>query len=560
MTTKSFSGQKGILSIVLAVVIMGSMFAMQPMQQAFAAGSTIVTTTSPQSPQTTDDYEGERRVFTINGIIFAFYFDGSNIVYKKSSDNSQTWGSATSTGSGIIAADKVRWTIARSDLSNGQKYVVVLYWQLSGSNHNFYAIRGTINSTSATISWSSPILLGYTATSNCTGNNDGACAAAVAATDSNGVIYAAFRWISGGASTYSYQIKKSSDGGLNWVDSLAQVNGASANRIDMTLTRLNNTKMLFVYAKYESSELNYRVFDGSAWGSVQTTSGAGMNVNQKKQISSDSNSTSFAFVAFVTGGTSGTLKVARFSNTGTFQAFETVDSTQSHSFPTVTADPKDNILVYSIAGGKVLHTKRLGDDRYTTLNAVYGDAFNSPDQLTAGVWYGGTIWREGTSSPYTLRYSGIIPQGYVLPCPGSYSPSNPCVWLVPASDPTYRLTIPVDGITSACVGGGGGNCLFGDWRFEKRILVHFPLGDRYDAGGNYYWISCDPLHPGLCHADTVGIGYGEDQTLVLNNVLEGVPFYMTVQERYTGGSFLGIDLPDTWTTIDIYMPLGMTAP
>jgi hypothetical protein len=190
-------------------------------------------------------------------------------------------------------------------------------------------------------------VIGFTAANAGACGSGGGCAASSAVVDSAGNIYAALTWLAGGATQYSYKIMKSSNAGSSWSFSLNQVNSVSNNRPTMAITTLNSTKMLFAYGLYELSELKYRVFDGTNWGSMQTTSGAEMPVNVRKQISAASNSTQTAFVAFTSGGISGSLKVARFSNLGSFQAFETADSILSHSLPSITIARDNTIHIFS---------------------------------------------------------------------------------------------------------------------------------------------------------------------------------------------------------------------
>ncbi|AFU59868.1 hypothetical protein Ngar_c29500 [Candidatus Nitrososphaera gargensis Ga9.2] len=275
---------------------------------------TLTTTSNQNSPTKTDYYQREKRIIESGDMVkFAFYYDGSNILYRNSIDDDKTWsGTAVSTGSGVLASDTFRWTVIATTYQDNE-YAVLLYWTPAGSNMNFYVLRGQI--ANETITWSSPILLGYTFANSAACGSGGACAAVAAATDIDGKIYAAFSYGSGGSSTYSYQIMRSVDGGLNWAVSLAQIDNVSTERPVMSITGLNGSKMLFVYALYESSDLKYRVFDGTNWGSAQSASGTDMGVNTVKQISAATmNSTRTAYVAYLSGGNSGTMHVERFSN------------------------------------------------------------------------------------------------------------------------------------------------------------------------------------------------------------------------------------------------------
>jgi hypothetical protein len=175
----------------------------------FIDPTTVSTITAVLSPGSSDYYEGERREVRIGNNLFMFYFDGSNIVYRSSTDFGGTWSSATSSGSGAINGDAYRYTVTTEKIS-GTDYVTLLYYKASGSNTNFYGKRGSVSLTS--ITWSSETLLFSAANFASCGTN--VCAASVASVDTSGNVYAAFRWIPSGASSYKYQIMKSADGGL----------------------------------------------------------------------------------------------------------------------------------------------------------------------------------------------------------------------------------------------------------------------------------------------------------------------------------------------------------
>lgn len=232
----------------------------------------------------------------------------------------------------------------------------------------------------------------------------------MAATDTDANIYAAFRYRSGGSSTYSYQIMKSTDGGLNWSVSLSQVDNVSNNRIVMALAPLTSGKMLFAYALYESPNLQYRVFDGTSWGSVQTASSTNMGTNTIKQISADSiNSTKTAYVAYLSSGNSGSLYVARFANTtGAFEGNETATTSGSHQLPSITISFDDIIHIYTVSSGKLYETRKNASGWQAPVTP-YGDTFYSINELTSqisGFESEGVFWREGSSAPYTLKYDG----------------------------------------------------------------------------------------------------------------------------------------------------------
>jgi hypothetical protein len=355
-------------------------------------------------------------ITTSSSRLNAFYYDSSNIVYRTSDDMGHTWSSTISLGTGTVASDKHRWTVL-SYTKDGQQHVNVVYWHVVGSNTNFYSKAGVVTWPSADISWDSPVLVdSTTVNSNCI-SASGSCVGVAAAADTDGNIYAAFKWVASGATYFSYKIKTSTDDGSTWTDSLPEVTGVSIYRPALTLTSLESNKMLFAYLKYDSADLYYRVFNGTSWSAVQTVTGTGMASNTYKQISSVSaDGRPSAYVAYtnVTASAGGVLKIARFLSNGTYQTIETANSTLRHNLPSILSSPNGDLNILSISNGKVYDTrKRAGT--WETPFTPFGTNFTSLDQLTGAVVMDGMLsglWRESTGSPYNVRF-GLLENGII---------------------------------------------------------------------------------------------------------------------------------------------------
>lgn len=377
-----------------------------PVRGSFLIDPTTVDSTSAYlSPTTTTSYEGERRVVYINGTVFAFYRDGAEdgtdgIAYRYSTDHGNTWSSKVQVGTGSITGDAYRWTIATTTY-NSSPQIAIMYWKAAGSNMEFYSNRGTVSGTS--ITWSGSQLIGYTAANSSVCGSGSACGAVVAATDTNGYIYAAFRWISGGATTYSYRILRSLDGGYSWTFLFSQVDGVSQNRPAMALTRLGSGEMLFAYALYESSDLYYRVLNVSAgtWA-LNTWSGI-MSANSIKQISADSDPANYPFLVYTLSN--GTLKAARWETTGLPVDITTVDSTLVHSLPSISMTPEGAINIFSIASGKVYETRSVGRGMlWRSPTNPFGTTFTAVDQLTSAIARPSALWTENSAFPRNIRF------------------------------------------------------------------------------------------------------------------------------------------------------------
>ena len=378
-------------------VVVGKSFSIDP--------TTIATVNSQISPPSGDYYQGQKRIVQIGTTTFAFYYTGSDIVYKYSTDGGTTWiPTAISAGTGTVAGDSFKWSIATTTF-NSIPRIVLFYYTFSGSSTSFFAKSGAVSGTSITWTSSNPSpLFSDTSLSAC---NPGACAASSGATDSNGNVFVVFRWYSLPSSDYVYKIMKSTDGGLNFTTSLNTVLTGQGVRPTLTLTPLSSGKMLLTYIFLTDVELRYRIFDGvSTWGNVQLTSGAGDTGGNFKHISSASDSTNSAYTAFLTNSNSGQLKVARWDNNGVFQAFESADATLSHTLPSITITTDGQIHIYTISGGKVYETKKVGESWQLPSNP-FGTSFTTPDQLTAAISLGAALWTE-SSNPYNVRF-GILP-------------------------------------------------------------------------------------------------------------------------------------------------------
>ncbi len=368
--------------------------------------TTVATISDLVSPQTFDYYEGERRIVEIDDVIFVFFYDGSNVVYKTSTDNGNSFNpGVASAGTGVISSDLDRWTIA-STTSGGLPRISLLYFTPAGSSTDFYAKRGTVNGTE--ISWDAATFL-FSANNF---DSVGVHAAAVAATDSQGDVYAALRWIPSTA-TYHYRIMNSSDGGLSWDTSLDTVNTGEGHRITMALTDLDSEKMLFAFATFSGSDFRYRVLSGT-WGSEQSTPSAGFTGSFTKKLSSDSNSTNSAYLAYVTSGP-GALKVAIWDSTGGFQGFETANSTASHSLPSITITPDDLVRIFTVSDSKIVNTTK-SDSTWQATEFSFGTTFDSPDQLTSAILHPSALWVEsgnnlrfGTAMFGDFEVTSVVP-------------------------------------------------------------------------------------------------------------------------------------------------------
>ena len=364
------------------------------------------------SPEIGNYFEGQTRIVSTNNTrLNAFYYDSSNIVYRTSDDKGHTWSSAISLGTGTVASDKHRWSVLHY-IKDGQEHINVIYMHVVGSDTVFYSKAGTVTSPDADIDWDSPIEIDNTTVNSSCISASGSCVAVAAAADTNGTIYAAFRFVSSGATHFSYEIMSSTDGGGDWEASLPEVGGISIFRPAITITSLDGGNMLFAYSKYDSADLYYRVFNGTSWSSVRTITGTGMAASTFKQLSSAAadNSHQAAYIAYTNvTSTGGILKVAKFAVNGTFLSAETADSTLRHNLPSIFARANGDLVVLSVANGRVYETRK-DDGVWQIPFNPFGTSFTSLDQLSGATVMNDTVaalWRESTGSPYNVRFDLI---------------------------------------------------------------------------------------------------------------------------------------------------------
>lgn len=369
-----------------------------PVGQSYLVDPTTVDTISVNlSPNSSDYYEGETRLVKIASTLFLFYYDSSNISYRFSEDNGDTWSNKTSLGTGSINSDYMRYNVIHSKYSNTDR-ITLLYWNQSSSNTDFYASTYTVNGTNLTL-FSADKLFTIANFLQCAG---GTCAAAVGSDDTNSTIHVAFRYIKSGSSTYYYRILKSTDGGDSWTTPVGETSFSSGTRAEMALTKLQSGKMLFAYLTYPSSNLFYRIYDGSSWGSTSSVSGVS-SANSIKHISSTSDNSTQGYVAFLSSGNSGSLKTARFTSSGTYAETTIINSTKSHTLPSATlssVDSRKYVHIFSISGGEVWDNRIVPNGTWDTWRPFIG--FSSPDQLASSIDYRGVVWKEGNNIKFTI--------------------------------------------------------------------------------------------------------------------------------------------------------------
>ena len=374
-----------------------------PSTSTVAQGNQLLVSSSTQNY-----HDGAKRVVQNSGVIFTFYYDLTNILYKTSKDNGITWSSSNSVGTGIIAEDNYAWEVAATKLK-GKNYTILLYFTDNGTANNFFSKRGT--NSGASIIWDNPSLMFSVPDSP--GCSSGACGELVATTDSKGNIFAAASWAQSTLPLYNFEILESKDGGSTWHVSMNTQFLKISSRPQMALAQLSSGKMLFAVIPSDScGGLSVNIFSGTGtgWSKKECVSGTG--VSGPEQISSASSQNGTAYIAFnganyPNPGPSTTLKVAVWNSTGSFSHIETPGNFLADIYlPSIVISPNGIIHIFTISGGKIYDTVKINGIWQTPSNP-FGTSFSSPDQLTSGLNLPSALWIESNSTLTSLKFDLI---------------------------------------------------------------------------------------------------------------------------------------------------------
>jgi hypothetical protein len=194
-------------------------------------------------------YPFQRKSFYANGRFWVFYSDGTNMVYRTSTDGS-TWSSATTVRAATAGYYFSVWFDG-----------TYLHYAYASSSAIYYR-RGTPNS-DGTITWSAG-----EQTVSTTYNKAFLPTISV---DSNRYVWVGYRDYSG-TYYYPYVIKSGNNDGTWGTGTITQLSTTENVAWRVIVIPLTSGKMLAVYA-YDGATVKVKKWDGSAWGTeVATTS------------------------------------------------------------------------------------------------------------------------------------------------------------------------------------------------------------------------------------------------------------------------------------------------
>jgi hypothetical protein len=439
--------------------------------------STFVIPTTASSDSRLDS-SGEQRTSYFDGTYnWIFYYNGTNIYYKYTSDGGITWGTPVSSGTGALASNSY-FTV----YGEGSK-IMIAY----SSSTNVLTRNGTISGTS--ISWS-------TARSALavTGTNAGQ-QFYPSIEKVNSTYYLGFNVMT--SSNNSALVRSSTSLGGAWSPSVTLYSGLT-NPATIGLSKYGTspgTKLFVLYARYNESDFAYRTLT-SAWSSTLHTSGAGLFVNQSKtSIFSVTSNGTCVIGGYIGKNAGGSL--ASFTFCGSSFTYPATHVPGKVLYPTISAIGKYAYL--SFVTNNTIYQTTFVLNNWSSYNQPFGNFLTSSTYLhepeygsiTHWVYSEPIVWRETTTSPSSI---------YLIASNVGFKPSG----------------IPI----LSCSSRGGntsGDSICDYWKSGSGLNINY--------NGSTYSYPCDTVCPVYNHKD---IYVEADYTTGFK------PYFNTTSGKYTG--------------------------
>jgi hypothetical protein len=306
----------------------------------------------------------QRKCFYANGRFWVFYSDGTNMVYRTSTDGS-TWTDAITIRSSIYGSNISLWFDGT--------YVHYAYASVS----SIYYRRGTPNS-NGTITWSADEQAVSTTYNQAT--------YPMVSVDSNGYVWIGYTDYDG-TSRYPYVIKSGNNDGT-WGSTPSgfpyRLSTTASDYWRVSVIPLTSGKMLAVYA-YNGVTVKAKRWDGSAWGSeVATTSPIYWGEFHSEVAQGDD-----VHLVFLISPVFDILYVKYTYSTNSFGTETTLQaSATAASAPVICIDSSTNDLYVFWAG-------------YPTENKIYFRKYTA----SSGTWGAKVLWLDESTEVLTKAYS-----------------------------------------------------------------------------------------------------------------------------------------------------------
>jgi hypothetical protein len=311
----------------------------------------------------------QRKSFYANGRFWVFYLNGTNMVFRSSTDGT-TWSSETV----IRPASGIDFDVFLQD-------TYVHYAFMDVNTYKLYYRRGTLNS-DGTITWTNEQYVSDAGT--------------VAYPPAIGVDSNGYPWIGYvcqfGYDYYPYVIKSSRNDGI-WQTASGfpyQLSTTSAYWRAVSITPLTAGKMLAIYTS-DGVTIKARRWDGSAWGAeVATTSAIHMSEYYSAVAQGDN-----VHLVFLKSSGYDILYVKYTYSTNSFGTETTLQAgATAYSAPVLSIDPSTNDLYVFAA------TKTTGTPSGWTANHIYYIKYTA----STGQWGSWTDWIDETTEELCYAY------------------------------------------------------------------------------------------------------------------------------------------------------------
>jgi hypothetical protein len=431
-----------------------------------SANSVLTVDPSLVGTSTTSDattFPNQRKSFYANGRFWVFYSDGTNMVYRTSTDGS-TWSAATT----VRAASHGFYFSVCFDGA----YLHYAY----AYNSPIYYRRGTPNS-DGTITWS--------AAEQTVSTTYNAAIYPMVSVDSNGYVWVGYTDYTGSA-LYPYVIKSgNNDGTWGTTPSGFPYQLSTTDTVwVVSVIPLTSGKMLAVYA-YDANTVRAKRWDGSAWGTEVATTTA-VRINRYYSAVAQGDNVCLVFQAYLTYNIVYTKYVYSSNSFSTETTLATgADLT---TVPVISINSTTNdlyVFAATITTGKPSGwtANHIYYIKYTASSGTWGSWVDWIDETTE-ILHGadtltcfyqaynnniGLVYLTKTASPYNVKFARLLvtnspPNAPTLTNPAVYWRFNPGAsvtfsWTF--SDPdtgdsqsAYRLQIGNSGFTTIYVDTG----------------------------------------------------------------------------------------------------------
>jgi len=331
----------------------------------------------------------QRHVFFLDGYFYVFYGDGTNYVYRTSSDG-VNWSSPIT----IRADDAQVW---RMSLFWDGTYIQYVYGRQAPPTSPLYYRRGTVSG--QTITWDDEVAIDNTenyrhGTGGVTKLGDGY--PYVAYTDA---------YQSGGSGNQMFLVKATAENGTTW--GTPQSPGYFAGAYPTIISRGGSN--FFWVCGYGANLRGDDVVSFGSWETIDNTLAA----NAAFSVLSIGADVHVVWLSKPMMDTTYYIKYCKRSDSTWNPTVTLADNVDSNSNPVMAKDENGNLYVFWFENDK-LYLKKFDNSSSQWLTKKFRAAVDNPNEntLTCSVEAQDNkialVWAEGASSPYSIKFRGMV--------------------------------------------------------------------------------------------------------------------------------------------------------